>query len=73
MTSELLAESLSLLVYTIVAGLLTAGGIVAEYSSLQHLGAGESMVALWLAAIGCVMLYAGAYNLGYKKLLAQFV
>ncbi|TMT85172.1 hypothetical protein E2L06_00555 [Haloterrigena sp. H1] len=70
---ELLAESLSLIVYTVVAGVLTVGGALVEQASLQHLGAGEAMIALWLAALGGVMLYAGVYGLGYKKVLAAYV
>ncbi|MCW8171862.1 hypothetical protein [Natrialba swarupiae] len=68
---ELLAELFPLLVYTILAGVLTAGGIAAEYASVQHLGSGELMSALWLAAIGAIMLYAGVYGLAYKKVLAR--
>ncbi|SDL04236.1 hypothetical protein [Natronorubrum texcoconense] len=70
-TPELLAELLPLVVYTVLAGVLTAGGIAAEYASLQYLGSGETMVALWLAAIGCVMLYAGVYGIAYQKVLAR--
>ena len=70
---ELLAESLSLIVYTVVAGVLTVGGALVEQASLQHLGAGEAMIALWLAALGGVMLYAGVYGLGYQKVLAKYV
>ncbi|QSX00691.1 hypothetical protein [Haloterrigena alkaliphila] len=70
-TPELLTELLPLVIYAVAGGLLTAGGLAAEYASLQHLGAGEAMVGAWLAAIGCVMLYA-AYSIGYRKVLAQF-
>ncbi len=73
MKPELLVESLSLLVYAVIAAVLTAGGIAAEYASLQHFGSGEAMVAVWLAALGFVMLYAGVYGLGYKKVLSQLV
>ncbi|ADD05320.1 uncharacterized protein Nmag_1746 [Natrialba magadii ATCC 43099] len=69
MASELLAESLSMLFYTVAAGALTVAGVTAEYASLQHFGSGETMVALWLAAIGGIMLYAGVYGLGYQKVL----
>ena len=69
MTSELIVESVSLLLYTVVAAVLTAGGIAAEYASVQHFGSGEAAVALWLAALGCVMLYAGVYGVGYQKVL----
>ncbi|SFC17001.1 hypothetical protein SAMN05444422_105108 [Halobiforma haloterrestris] len=73
MSSELLVESLSVLLYTAAAALLTAGGALAEYTSLQHYGSGELMVALWLAAIGGVMLYAGVYGIAYQKILARVV
>lgn len=60
---ELLAEALSLVLYTAVAGALTIGGVLVEQASLQHFGAGDATIALWLAALGGVMLYAGAYGL----------
>ncbi|ELY98124.1 hypothetical protein [Natrialba asiatica] len=68
---ELLVEALPLLLYTVIGGLLTVVGAAAEYASLQHFGAGEATVALWLAAIGCVMLYAGVYGIGYQKLFSS--
>ncbi|RQG94679.1 hypothetical protein [Natrarchaeobius chitinivorans] len=68
---ELLAELLPLLAYTLLAGILTAGGLAAEYASVQHLGSGDLMSAFWLAAIGAVMIYAGVYGLAYKKVFAQ--
>ena len=68
---ELLVESVILLAYVLLASVLTAGGIVAEYASLQHFGAGEVTVALWLAAIGAVLLYAGAYGIGYQKVAVR--
>ncbi|SIS10212.1 hypothetical protein [Natronorubrum thiooxidans] len=72
-TPELLSELLPMIVYTILGGALTAGGIAAEYASLQHLGAGEAMVGLWLAAIGVVMLYGGVYGIGYKKVAMRLL
>ncbi|MHC3436875.1 hypothetical protein ACYJ1Y_01975 [Natrialbaceae archaeon A-gly3] len=73
MQTELLVEAFTLLVYAALAGLLTAGGFVLEYTSLQYLSSGETVVALWLAAFGAVMLYAGVYGLGYGKVLARVV
>ncbi|WP_254766201.1 hypothetical protein [Salinilacihabitans rarus] len=70
---ELLVESLSAVVYVVLAGVLTVGGVAAEYASLQHFGGGELTVALWMGAIGGVMLYAGAYGLGYQKVLGRLV
>ena len=73
MQSDFVVESLSLLLYTIVAGLLTAAGLAVEYASLQQLGSGEAVAALWLAVVGCLLLYAGVYGIGYKKVVSQFV
>jgi len=70
---ELVAESLVLILYTLVAAALTIGGVLVEYTSLQHVGAGDLTVGLWLAAIGAVMLYAGIYAIGYQKLVSRFV
>ena len=70
---ELLAESLQLVIYTLVAGALTVGGVLVEQASVQHLGSGEAMIALWLGALGGVMLYAGTYGIGYQKLLSRYV
>lgn len=69
MNAELAVELITLALYTIGAGALTVGGVAAEYASFQHLGAGEATLAMWLAALGCVMLYAGIYGLGYQKSL----
>ena len=73
MQTDLLAEAFSVLLYVVVAGVLTVGGLAAEYASLQYLGAGESTAALWLAGAGLVMLYAGVYGVGYRKLLSRYV
>ncbi|SFS37123.1 hypothetical protein [Halostagnicola kamekurae] len=73
MNAELGVELVTLVLYTIGAGVLTAGGLVVEYASFQHIAASEGTLALWLAAIGFVMLYAGIYGIGYQKLLANLV
>jgi hypothetical protein len=70
MSSELVVDSIALLFYAVTAAVLTAGGLAAEYASAQHFGSGEIVVALWLAGLGAIMLYAGVYGIGYKKLLA---
>ena len=71
--SSSLLEILVLFVYTVVAGALTVMGAAAEYMSLQYLGSGELVVAIWLAAMGAIMLYAGVYGIGYQKLLTTVV
>ncbi|GAB3032487.1 hypothetical protein [Natronobiforma cellulositropha] len=70
---ELAADLFATLLYALLATLLTAAGALLEYTSLQYLGAGESFVALWLAVVGALALYAGVYGIGYQKLLARVV
>ncbi|OVE83645.1 hypothetical protein [Natronolimnobius baerhuensis] len=71
LSPELLVEAAQVVVYLVVAVVLTAGGLAAELASVQQFGAGEMATALWLAAIGGVMLYAGIYGIAYKKVLAR--
>lgn len=73
MQSELFAELFSVVLYVVVAAVLTVGGLAAEYASLQYFGAGDSMAGLWLAGAGIVMLYAGVYGIGYGKVLSRYV
>lgn len=61
-TSEMLLEFVLLGVYTVLAAVLTVAGVFVEYLSVQHFGSGELTVALWLAAMGAIMLYAGLYG-----------
>ncbi len=67
---ELAVEALSTVVYALVAGLLTVVGTVAEYTSLQYVSGGETMVAVWLAVFGGIMLYAGL-TVGRRKVLTS--
>ncbi|MFC3959749.1 hypothetical protein [Halovivax cerinus] len=67
--SELLVEIVSLAVYAVLAVVFTVVGVLAESASLQHLGGNDLFLAGWLAAIGFVMLYAGIYAVGYRKLV----
>ena len=73
MKSELLLESVSVLVYLALAGLFTVGGLFAEYSSLQYFTGGDLAVAVWLAVLGAIMLYAGVYGIAYKKVATKFL
>ena len=71
--SELLVELLALVGYVLLAAAFTAGGLLAESASLQHLAGGDLLLAAWFAALGAVMLYAGVYAIGYRKLLYRVV
>ena len=66
MQLEVLIE---LLAYLLLAGVITAIGLAAEVNSYLYLTGGETTVALWLAGIGALFLYAGVYMVGYGKLL----
>jgi len=64
---------IELLAYVLGASALTVLGLLAEYSGLQHLSAGETVLGLWFAGFGVVLLYGGAYLLGYEKVLKKAV
>lgn len=66
MQLEVLVE---LLAYLLLSGVVTAVGLAAEINSYLYLTSGETTVALWLAGIGVLCLYAGVYMLGYGKLM----
>ena len=62
---------IELLAYVFGASALTVLGLLAEYSGLQHLSGGETVLGLWFAGFGVILLYAGAYLLGYEKVLKR--
>lgn len=68
---EVLIELLSLAAYTLLAAVFTVGGVLAENASLEHLGGGDVVLAVWFGAIGFVFLYAGVYAVGYQKLVLR--
>lgn len=70
---EVLLESVSMVLYLVLAAALSVGGAIVEVTSFQYVATGETTIALWLAAIGALLLYAGLYGVGYQKVLAQFV
>lgn len=63
---EGLTEALPELFYTVLAGGLTGLGVLAETASMETITGGETMVGLWMAAIGLVALYAG-FKLAREK------
>ncbi|GGO00370.1 MULTISPECIES: hypothetical protein [Haloarcula] len=67
LASESLAELLGLLLSALVAGLLTVVGALTESAGLSNLLAGQSVFGLWELWMGAVLLYAGLYMLGYKR------
>ncbi|WP_290814918.1 hypothetical protein [Halovivax sp.] len=69
--SDLLVELLALASYVLLAAALTAAGLLAEYASLQQVAGGDLVLAAWFAAIGGLLLYAGVYVVGYRKLAAR--
>lgn len=69
---ELVTDALSMLIYAVAAGLLTVAGTVVEYTSLQYVTTGETMAAVWLAAAGAILLYAGL-TVGHRKVFASLV
>ena len=65
---DLGGEALSVALYAVGTLVLSLLGIFAEYSSLQQLLGGETLLAVWFAFMG-VVAFAFAANLGRQKLL----
>lgn len=68
MQLEVIAE---LLASVVAAAALTGLGVLAELNSVGRLAAGETTVALWFAAVGALLLYAGVYKLGYERVFGR--
>lgn len=66
---ELVAEGMQLVLYAAVGTVLAVAGAFAEYNSVQYLGSGETVLAVWFAVFGAILLYAGVYGLAYQKVL----
>jgi len=66
-----LAELLGHVFYAGIVGVLAVIGTVAEGASVQNLTAGQTVLGLWEAAFGLVLLYAG-YNVFRHALLPRF-
>lgn len=68
---ELLAPLVELVVYAVVAAGFTVAGFLAELSSLEYLGAGNTPFAVWLSVMGAVALYAGIVAVGAGEVLPR--
>ncbi|WP_276270752.1 hypothetical protein [Haloarcula litorea] len=67
--SESLLELLGLVGSALLSGLLTVVGVLTENAGVADLLAGQSVVGLWELWMGTLLLYAGVYLLGYKRVL----
>jgi len=67
MLPESLPELLDLLGSTVLAAVLTAVGTVAERAAVADLVAGQSTFGAWELFMGAILLYAGVYMLGYRR------
>jgi hypothetical protein len=68
---ELLASLVELVVYAVVAAGFTVAGFLAELTSLEYLGAGNTPFAVWLSVMGAVALYAGIVAIGAGEVLPR--
>ncbi|MFB6120016.1 MAG: hypothetical protein ABEJ68_02735 [Halobacteriaceae archaeon] len=69
--AEVAGELVASIVFGAVALVITGVGLLAEVTGAQELSAGHTVTALWLVAFGGVVLYVGAYMLGYRTVLAR--
>lgn len=64
---EEFASLLELLGSLLGAGLLTTVGLLTENAGIADTLAGPSVFGLWEVGMGLLLLYAGVYMLGYKR------
>ena len=62
-----LVSLLELLASLLAAGVLTLDGLLTENAAVADLLAGPSFFGLWELGMGLLLLYAGVYMLGYKR------
>lgn len=68
---EQLAELLAVLVYGVATLLMTGLGVLTERGGLAHLANGDSILGLWMIAMGMIFLYFGVVLLGYGEFLQR--
>jgi len=62
-----LTSLLELFVSLLAAGALTAVGVLTENAAVADLLAGPSFFGFWELGMGLLLLHAGIYMLGYKR------
>jgi len=71
---ELLTESfvevLALVLTAVGSGVLALVGTAAELAAFGNLTTGDLGIGLWELCLGALLLYAGLYLLGYRRLVA---
>lgn len=65
--NESIVEMVLLLGSAVGATLLTAAGFVMEHAGLQDALAGQFGLGAWEIAVGGLLLFVGAYLLGYQE------
>lgn len=69
--AETLSEALPVAFWGAVTVSLTVVGTVAEQLGIEHLGAGDMFIGLWLVGVGALMIYAGLFQAGATELLPR--
>ncbi|WP_439027825.1 hypothetical protein [Haloarchaeobius sp. DT45] len=70
--SELVPELLAILVYAVAAVALSALGAGTELAGWHNLlTEGVSVLTVWYAVLGGLLLYSAVYLVGYERLLPR--
>jgi hypothetical protein len=65
-----LAETLGVVFYVVVTGVLTVVGALAERAGLHDLATGQTTLGVWEAVVGALLIYA-AYNVAVHIVLPR--
>lgn len=65
-----LGELLALALTAVGSGILAIGGLAIELAAVGNLATGHATIGLWELCVGAIVLYAGVYLLGYRRVIA---
>ena len=68
---ELLPELLATAFYGLGALVLSGVAVVLEQVGFQTAAGGQPKLGLWIAGFGLILLYLGAYGMGYSDFLPR--
>lgn len=64
-----MGELLALALTALGSGILAVAGLAIELAAVGNLATGHATVGLWELCVGGMLLYAGVYLLGYRRVV----
>lgn len=71
--SESMIELLAIALSALGSAALASVGLVLEFVAVGDLATGHAAIGAWELALGALLLYAGCYLLGYRRVLSALL